>query len=116
MPNKKNGKKQKEHWPAAIESVERSIKDLEGIVDITETMRNFNQLKYEEAQEYTPDRIVHLRKDKLHMSQSVFASVCNIKLATLQKWERGYSKPTPPVNRLFQLVEKGGLELIVQEK
>ena len=47
----------------------------------------------------------------LKMSQQVFASVCNIKLPTLQKWERGYSKPTPPVNRLFQLVEKGGLGL-----
>jgi putative transcriptional regulator len=116
MPNKKNGKKHEEHWPTVMESVEQSIKDLEGIVDITETMRRFNKLKYAEAQEYTADRIVHLRKDKLHMSQSVFASVCNIKLPTLQKWERGYSKPTPPVNRLFQLVEKGGLELISQEK
>lgn len=44
-----------------MESVEQSIKDLEGIVDVTETMRNFNTLKYEEAQEYTPERIVHLR-------------------------------------------------------
>jgi DNA-binding transcriptional regulator YiaG len=33
-------------------------------------------------------------------------------LSTLQKWERGVAKPTPPVNRLFQLVEKGRLELI----
>ena len=92
-----------------MESVEQFIKDLEGIIDITETIRRFNKLKYEEAQEYTPERIVHLRKDKLRISQSVFASVCNIKLPTLQKWERGYSKPTPPVNRLFQLVEKSGL-------
>ena len=116
MTNKKNGKKHKKHWPTAMESVERSIKDLEGIVDIAETMRRFNKLKYEEAQKYTPERIVNLRKNKLHMSQSVFALVCNIKLPTLQKWERGYSKPTPPVNRLFQLVEKGGLELISRDK
>ncbi len=115
MLNNKNVKNHEEHWPTVMESVEKSIKDLEGIDDITQTMRRFNKLKYAEAQEYTPDRILHLRKDRLHMSQSVFASVCNIKLPTLQKWERGYSKPTPPVNRLFQLVEKGGLELITQD-
>jgi putative transcriptional regulator len=116
MLNETGGKKRGEHWPTAMESVERSIVDLGGIVDITETMRRFNKLKYEEAQVYTPDRIVRLRRKKLRMSQSVFASVCNIKLPTLQKWERGYSRPTPPVNRLFQLVEKGGLELILHGK
>jgi putative transcriptional regulator len=116
MPNKRIEKKQTGYWPSVMESVEKSIKDLEGIIDITETMRTFNKLKYEDPQEYTADQIVNLRRDKLHMSQSVFASVCNIKLPTLQKWERGHSKPTPPVKRLFQLVEKGGLELIAKEK
>ena len=115
MSIKKKTEKQEERWPTVMESVEQSIKDLDGIVDIKETMRRFNKLKYEMPKEYTSKRIVNLRKGKLHMSQSVFASVCNIKLPTLQKWERGYSRPTPPVNRLFQLVEKGGLDLITQK-
>ena len=34
-------------WSTVMESVEQSIKDMEGIVDITETMRRFNKLKYE---------------------------------------------------------------------
>lgn len=114
MKNRQREKSRKENWPTVMESVEQSIKDLEGIVDITETMRRFNKLKYEDPQEYTAERIVKLRRDKMHMSQSVFASVCNIKLPTLQKWELGYSRPTPPVNRLLQLVEKGGLELIAR--
>lgn len=114
MSNKRKTEKQEDRWPSVMESVEQSIKDLDGIVDIKETMRRFNKLKYETPEEYTPERIVKLRRRKLHMSQSVFASVCNIKLPTLQKWERGYSRPTPPVNRLFQLVEKGGLDLITQ--
>jgi DNA-binding transcriptional regulator YiaG len=101
-------------WPTITDTVRESIQDLDGIVDVTETMRNFNRLQYESPQEYTPARIVNLRKNRLRMSQPVFASVCNIKLPTLQKWERGYSKPTPPVNRLFQLVERGGLSLIMQ--
>jgi DNA-binding transcriptional regulator YiaG len=110
-----NKKKLHKNWPTPMEAVEQSIKDLEGIVDVTETMRRFNRLKYEQPGDYTPKRILNLRKDKLSMSQAVFAAACNIKLPTLQKWESGYSKPTPPVNRLFQLVEKGGLELITKE-
>ncbi len=109
---KNNGRNKK--WPAITEVVRESVKDLYGIVDISETMKNFDRLQYECPKTYTPDRIVRLRKRRLHMSQPVFASVCNIKLPTLQKWERGYSKPTPPVNRLFQLVEKGGLDLIAR--
>jgi hypothetical protein len=34
-------------WSTVMESVEQSIKDMEGLVDITETMRRFNKLKYE---------------------------------------------------------------------
>ena len=114
--SRNNGKhKNEEKWPTITETVRQSILDLEGIVDITETMKNFDRLQYEEPPEYSAERIVNLRRKKLHMSQPVFAAACNIKLPTLQKWERGYSKPTPPVNRLFQLVEKGGLELIKQD-
>ena len=58
-----------------MESVERSIKDLEGIVDIAETMRRFNKLKYEEAQGYPPERIVNLRK-QAHMSNR--CSLCSV--------------------------------------
>jgi putative transcriptional regulator len=115
---KNNGKHKggnDEKWPTITETVRQSILDLEGIVDITETMKNFDRLQYEQPPEYTAERIVNLRRKKLHMSQPVFAAACNIKLPTLQKWERGYSKPTPPVNRLFQLVEKGGLKLIKQD-
>jgi putative transcriptional regulator len=116
--NRSNGKhksKKDEKWPTITETVRQSILDLDGIVDITETMKNFDRLQYEHPPEYTADRIVNLRRNKLHMSQPVFAAACNIKLPTLQKWERGYSRPTPPVNRLFQLVEKGGLDLIKQD-
>jgi DNA-binding transcriptional regulator YiaG len=116
--NRSNGKHKSnkdEKWPTITETVRQSILDLDGIVDITETMKNFNHLQYEQPPEYTAEHIVNLRCKKLHMSQPVFAAACNIKLPTLQKWERGYSRPTPPVNRLFQLVEKGGLDLIKQD-
>jgi putative transcriptional regulator len=113
--NEKHRNGSTEKWPSITDAVRESIQDLEGVVDVTETMKTFNKLQYEDPDKYTAERIVKLRKNKLHMSQPVFAAVCNIKLPTLQKWERGYSKPTPPVNRLFQLVERGGLHLIMQK-
>lgn len=108
----KNNKIKKEKWPTISDTIRETIQDLEGIVDIKETMRDFNRLQYEEPKTYTSEKIVHLRKHTRHMSQPVFAAVCTIKLPTLQKLERGYSKPTPSVNRLFRLVEKGGRSLI----
>jgi DNA-binding transcriptional regulator YiaG len=63
----KTGKDEK--WPTITETVRQSILDLEGIVDITETMKNFDRLQYEQPPEYTPERIVNLRRKKLHMSQ-----------------------------------------------
>ena len=46
------------------------------------------------------------------MSQAVFAGICNVRLSTLQKWERGVNHPTPPIFRLLQLIEHGALSLI----
>ena len=104
--------RKKSKWPTITEVVRESIHDLSGVVDTTNTLRNFNALQYQPSKEYGPGKIKKLRINRLHMSQAVFANVCNIKLATLQKWERGFCKPTPPVMRLFQLIENGGIELL----
>lgn len=104
--------KTKRKWPSITDVVRKSINDLSDVVDTAKTMRDFDKLQYEKAGDYTPSGIKKLRINKLHMSQAVFASICNIKLSTLQKWERGFCKPTPPVMRLFQLIDNGGIDLI----
>ena len=75
-------------------------------------MREFARIDYEPPKQYGPRDILKLRKNKMHMSQAVFAIVCNTNLDTLQKWEQGVRKPTKPIYRLFQLMEKDALDLV----
>lgn len=98
--------------PSLSETIRESISDLGHVQDVKETLRKFDKLQYKEPKEYTTQDIIRLRTRKLRMSQAVFASVCNAKLSTVQKWERGVSKPTPPIFRLFQLIEHNALDLI----
>lgn len=98
-----------------MNTIRETLEGIGKVIDNKQTMREFDALHYEIPKEYTAKAITLLRTKRLGMSQTVFARVCNIRLSTLQKWERGVSKPTPPVFRLFQLVEKGGLELIVKD-
>ena len=98
--------------PNLLEMVEEGLHGLSKVKDVKTTMREFNRLLYPAPKEYRPAEIVRLREAKLGMSQAAFALACNAKLSTLQKWESGVNKPTPPVNRLFQIIEKGGLAFL----
>ncbi len=93
-------------------TVREMLDDLGQVQDVKETMKKFDALQYEQPKTYSMKEIIALRESKMRMSQSVFASICNAKLSTVQKWERGVAKPTPPINRLFQLIEHNALELI----
>ena len=98
--------------PAVFDMVEASLRGLAKVKDIKTTWRAFDRLRYPAPKEYAPAEIIRLREEKLRMSQAAFALACNAKLSTLQKWESGVNKPTPPVNRLFQLIERGGLAFL----
>jgi putative transcriptional regulator len=71
-------------------SVLNTVKDLNksGLVDNI-TMKNIEKLCLPEIKEYTPDKIIFIRK-KFKLSQAALASVFNISPSTVQKWERGY--------------------------
>ena len=75
-------------------SITRTVKDLNksGLVDEI-TMKNIQNLCLPEVKEYSPEKIVSLRK-KLKLSQAALASVFNISPSTVQKWESGHKKPT----------------------
>jgi putative transcriptional regulator len=94
------------------DTVREFITDLGQVQDVKETLRKFDALQYEQPKTYTARDIIAFREHKMRMSQAVFACVCNAKLSTVQKWERGVTKPTPPINRLFQLIEHNALNLI----
>jgi len=81
-----------------------------GVID-KQTLRDF------EAQalpppSYTADTIRSLR-ERLHISQGVFAAYLNASVSTVQKWESGEKKPSGAALRLLSVIERRGLEVLV---
>ncbi len=64
---------------------------------------------------YTSEKVTSIRVDKARVSQSVFASILNVSVSAVQKWESPNSgkHPSGAVAKLLQLIEKKGLEAIV---
>ena len=65
--------------------------------------------------EYTSEKVTAIRVGKAKVSQSVFASILNVSVSAVQKWESPNSgkHPTGAVAKLLQLIEKKGLEAII---
>jgi DNA-binding transcriptional regulator YiaG len=115
--NHKKGKRispKRKRKLTVLESLRETVSDLGRVIDTKETLKEFDKMLYKEPKKYSKRDIIKLRTEKMKMSQAVFAAVCNAKLSTVQKWERGVALPTPPVYRLFQLIESRALELIAR--
>ena len=95
------------------ESITSTVKDLNksGLVD-TITMKNIENLCLPDVQEYTPEKIVSIRK-KFRLSQAALASVFNISPSTVQKWEQGSKKPTGASRKLLDIIERKGIEALI---
>ena len=76
------------------------------------TMRNIESLCLPKVPEYSPEKIISIRK-KLRLSQAALASIFNISPSTVQKWEQGNKKPTGASKKLLDLIEIKGLETLV---
>lgn len=65
--------------------------------------------------EYTPDRVIAIRTGIAKMSQAVFASVLNVSVSTVQKWESSvaHKHPGGAAAKLLQLVESKGVDALV---
>jgi putative transcriptional regulator len=95
------------------QSITNTIKDLNksGLVDNI-TMKNIEKLCLPEVQEYSPGKIVSIRK-KFRLSQAALASIFNISPSTVQKWEQGSKKPTGASKKLLDIIERKGLEALI---
>ncbi len=95
------------------ESILSVVDDLnrDGLVDEI-TMKNIQQLCLPDVKEYAPDEIIALRK-RFRLSQAALASVFNVSVSTVQKWEQGNKKPTGSSQKLFDLMERKGLEVLI---
>lgn len=94
-------------------SITSTVKDLykSGLVDDI-TMKNIENLCLPEVQEYSPQKIVSIRK-KLRLSQAALASIFNISPSTVQKWEQGNKKPAGASKKLLEIIERKGIEAFI---
>lgn len=95
------------------DSITETVRDLNrsGLVDDI-TMKNIENLCLPEIKEYTPEKIISIRK-KLRLSQAALASIFNISTSTVQKWEQGNKKPAGASKKLLDIIERKGLEALI---
>lgn len=77
------------------------------------TLREFDQMSLPTVSPLRPDEIKRIRENS-HVSQAVFARLLNTSLSTVQKWEIGHKKPAGTALKLLRLVQKRGLEVVVE--
>jgi putative transcriptional regulator len=65
--------------------------------------------------EYTAEKVAAIRVGKAKVSQSVLATILNVSVSAVQKWESPSSgkHPSGAAAKLLQLIDKKGLESIV---
>ena len=95
------------------ESIGNTISDLyqDGLVDEI-TMKNIQKLCLPEIKEYPPEEIIAIRK-RFKLSQAALATVFNVSLSTVQKWERGKKKPAGSSRKLLDIIERKGIEVLI---
>lgn len=64
---------------------------------------------------YSPEKVTAIRVGKARVSQAVLASILNVSVSAVQKWESPSSgrHPSGAAAKLLQLIDKRGLEAIV---
>jgi putative transcriptional regulator len=94
-------------------SIASTVQDLNksGLIDDI-TLKNIERLCLPEIKEYSPEKIVTIRK-KFKLSQAALASVFNVSTSTVQKWEQGNKKPTGASRKLLDIMERKGLEALI---
>lgn len=74
------------------------------------TMREFDVGCLEPPKEFTGKEIKKIR-NKLHVSQAVFAKLLNVHLSTVRQWEIEEKPPRGIAKRMLQLVEHEGMRV-----
>ena len=95
------------------DSITGTVRDLNrsGLVNDS-TMKNIENLCLPEIREYSPEKIISIRK-KFRLSQAALASIFNISPSTVQKWEQGNIKPAGASKKLLDIIERKGLEALI---
>ena len=95
-----------------LEAVHESAKALHdaGVMSET-TMKEFDALCLSPRHAFSADEIKALRQ-RLRISQPVFAVYLGVTKSTVSQWEQGLKTPRGPALRLLDLADRKGLEAI----
>lgn len=63
------------------------------------------------APEFTSKKIKELR-EVFGVTQDEFATILNVKVATVRSWEQGQRRPADASNRLLEILEKQGPQIL----
>jgi putative transcriptional regulator len=101
------------HKSRILEAVHDTARDLHelGFID-KRAMNRYDVLCIEPVPAYSPEQIRTLR-DRFRISQAVLASVLNISLSTIQKWEIGEKHPGGPSLKLLNILDRKGIEALI---
>ena len=96
----------------AFEAIHASAVALAGIGAINKaTMRQFDDVCLVAVPQLDSTRIKRLR-ERLHVSQPIFAHYLNTSESTVQKWESGAKRPSGMALKLLAVVDKHGLQVL----
>lgn len=95
-----------------FESIHASAKAIFSVGGIDQTtMRRFDESCLVSPPPLEPRQIKSLR-ERVRVSQPVFARYLNTSESTIEKWETGAKKPSGMALKLLSIVEKHGLEIL----
>lgn len=96
----------------AFEAIHESAAALHRIGAIDKaTMRGFDESCLAVPPPLAPRQIKQLR-ERLHVSQPVFARYLNTSESTIEKWETGAKRPSGMALKLLAVVQKHGLQVL----
>ena len=95
--------------------INEALETMRGLHEIgtvsKQTLRDF-EAQCQPPPAYTAEMIKRLR-ERLNISQAVFAAYTNASISTVQKWENGDKKPSGAAVRLLSVIERNGLEVLI---
>lgn len=94
---------------AALHETAQGLHEI-GLVD-AKTMREFDESCLVVVENLVPSEIIETR-NKVGVSQAVFAHYLNVSVGSVSKWERGEKHPSGAALKLLDLVRRKGLEAL----
>ena len=94
-----------------FEAVHETASDMHRLGFINKRkMQQYDALCLKPVPDYDSQRIKALR-ERLNVSQAVFASLLNTSVSAVRKWEVGDKNPTGTAQKLMHIIDRNGMEI-----